>query len=98
MKNPELSTGVLILIIITLVLLSSIILIDGFETEEKVDVLNAVTGEMQSFEVYHEISNIHYSTKKNTKRYDDKLFEYLEHIQEQRDKTFQRGRVFLREK
>jgi len=98
MKNPELSTGVLILIIITLVLLSSIILIDGFETEEKVDVLNAVTGEMQSFEVYHEISNIHYPTKKNTKRYDDKLFEYLEHIQEQRDKTFQRGRVFLREK
>jgi len=98
MKNPELSTGVLILIIITLVLLSSIILIDGFETEEKVDVLNAVTGEMQSFEVYHEISNIYYPTKKNTKRYDDKLFEYLEHIQEQRDKTFQRGRVFLREK
>ena len=98
MKNPELSTGVLILIIITLVLLSSITLINGFETEEKVDVLNAVTGEMQSFEVYHEISNIHYSTKKNTKRYDDKLFEYLEHIQEQRDKTFQRGRVFLREK
>ena len=98
MKNPELSTGVLILIIITLVLLSSITLIDGFETEEKVDVLNAVTGEMQSFEVYHEISNIHYPTKKNTKRYDDKLFEYLEHIQEQRDKTFQRGRVFLREK
>ena len=98
MKNPELSTGVLILIIITLVLLSSITLINGFETEEKVDVLNAVTGEMQSFEVYHEISNIHYPTKKNTKRYDDKLFEYLEHIQEQRDKTFQRGRVFLREK
>ena len=98
MKNPELSTGVLILIIITLVLLSSIILIDGFETEEKVDVLNAVTGEMQSFEVYHEISNIYYPTKKNTKRYDDKLFEYLEHIQEQRDKTFQRSRVFLREK
>ena len=98
MKNPELSTGVLILIIITLVLLSSITLIDGFETEEKVDVLNAVTGEMQSFEVYHEISNIYYPTKKNTKRYDDKLFEYLEHIQEQRDKTFQRGRVFLREK
>ncbi len=98
MKNPELSTGVLILIIITLVLLSSITLINGFETEEKVDVLNAVTGEMQSFEVYHEISNIYYPTKKNTKRYDDKLFEYLEHIQEQRDKTFQRGRVFLREK
>ncbi len=98
MKNPELSTGVLILIIITLVLLSSITLINGFETEEKVDVLNAVAGEMQSFEVYHEISNIHYPTKKNTKRYDDKLFEYLEHIQEQRDKTFQRGRVFLREK
>ena len=98
MKNPELNTSGLILIIITLVLLSSIILIDGFETEEKVDVLNAVTGEMQSFEVYHEISNIYYPTKKNTKRYDDKLFEYLEHIQEQRDKTFQRGRVFLREK
>ncbi|MAH01920.1 MAG: hypothetical protein QF798_02425 [Candidatus Woesearchaeota archaeon] len=98
MKNPELNTSVLILIIITLVLLSSITLINGFETEEKADVLNAVTGEMQSFEVYHEISNIHYPTKKNTKRYDDKLFEYLGHIQEQRDKTFQRGRVFLREK
>ena len=98
MKNPGLNTLVLILIIITLVLLSSLTLIDKFEEKEKVKAVKEITGKMQSFEVYHGTPNVYYPTKKNTKRYDEKLFNYLEHIQEQRDKTFMKGKVFLREK
>jgi hypothetical protein len=98
MKNPGLNTLVLILIVITLVLLSSITLIDEFETEETVDVSNDVSGEMQSFVIYPETSYTHYPTKKNTERYNDKLFNYLEHIQKQRDNTFHKGKVFLKQK
>ena len=98
MKNPELNTLVLILIILTLVLLSSITLIDEFEAEKTVDVSNDAAGEIQSFVIYPETSDAHYPTKKNTKRYNDKLFNYLEHIQKQRGNTFHKGKVFLRQK
>ena len=72
-------------------------MINKFETDD-FDRLNSFVGEMQSFEVFHESSNIYYPTKKNTERYNDKLLDYLDHIQEQRGKTFQKGKVFLREK
>ena len=97
MKDPRLNTLVLILIIFTLVLLSSLTVINEFETVENVDVVNEATGEMQSFEVYHESPNNFDPTKKTTERYDEKLLEYLDHIQESKDNTFQKGKVFLRE-
>ena len=53
---------------------------------------------MQSFEVSPGKTNFYQPTKENTERYDNKLLGYLDHIQEQRDKTFMRGRVFLTEK
>ena len=76
MKNPGLNSLVLILIIVTLVILSSITLINEFE-EEKVEAVKEITGKMHSFEVSSGDFNKHYPTKKNTKRYNDKLFEYL---------------------
>ena len=87
------------LFVIMIVFLTAIILINIFEKEEsKVGGLKDITGVMHSFEVSHEEHNFHYPTKRVSERYDDKYFEYLESMHESRDKTFMKGRVFLREK
>ena len=88
----------MILLVITLVLFTLYFMIDSVEIDLNNDEIIKITGTMQSFEVFHESSNNYYPTKKYTKRYNEKLFDYLEHIQEQRDKTFHKGRVFIREK
>ena len=88
----------MIFLVITLVLFTLYYMIDSVEIDFDNDGINEITGAMQSFEVFHESPNIYYPTKKNTERYDEKLFEYLEHVQEQRDKTFMRGKVFIRQK
>ena len=92
-----LDTLFIILLSITLALFTVYYFVDSVEIEEYFEV-SEVTGAMQSFEVSHHKFYFHHPTKKNTKRYDDKLFDYLEHIQEQRDSTFHKGKVFLKEK
>jgi len=94
-----LNTTFIILLAITLILFTFYYIINSKEIGvNDYDGLIEITGEMQSFEVYHETSNIYYPTKKNTKRYDEKLLEYLDHIRESRDNTFLRGKVFLKER
>ena len=93
-----LNTTFVILLVITLILFTFYYIINSTETKEDFGGLVEVTGAMQSFEVSHDETNFYHPTKKNTKRYDDKLFDYLEHIQGQRDKTFHKGKVFLRQK
>ena len=93
-----LNTTFVILLAITLILFTFQYIINFAETEEDFSVHVKVTGAMQSFEVSHDETNFYHPTKKNTKRYNDKLFDYLEHIQVQRDKTFDKGRVFLIQK
>lgn len=78
----------MILLVFTLVLFTFYFIINSSEIEQNVMVSTGVIGTMEKFEVSHEVSNFYIPTKKNTKRYDDKLFEYLEHIQERRDATF----------
>jgi len=87
-----------ILLVITLILFTFYYIINSVETEEDFGGLVEVTGAMQSFEVSHDKTNFYHPTKKNTKRYDDKLFDYLEHLQKSRDKTFHKGKVFLIQK
>ena len=50
-----------------------------------------ITGTMQNFEVLHETQGLNYiPTKDNTKRYDGKLIDYKDHIQNRRDDSFLR--------
>jgi len=93
-----LNTTFVILAVITLILFTFYNIINFTEVKEEVVEVKEITGSMQSFEVFHESFNNYYPTKKYTKRYNEKLFDYLEHIQEQRDKTFHKGKVFIREK
>lgn len=87
----------IILLAIALVLFTISYIIDSDEIRVNAGELTVVTGEMQSFEAFHESSNNFNPTKKTTERYDEKLLEYLDHIQESKDNTFQKGKVFLRE-
>jgi hypothetical protein len=99
MKTKILDVLFVVLVEIMFILFVAIIMISVFETEEsKVDGLEEITGAMQSYDVYHESLNLQYKNIKTTERYDDKYFGYLEDIQEARDKTFMRGKIFLREK
>ncbi len=99
METKILNVLFVTLLVIMFIFLAAIILINVFEKEEsKVSGLTDITGAMQSFEVSHETLSPQYANVKTSERFDDKYFEYLEHIQESRDKTFMKGRVFLREK
>ena len=81
----------LILIVLIFIVLIAIMIISASEKEENnVGGLKDITGAMQSFEVYHGTVNPDYMHIKTPKRYDDKYFEYLEHIKERRCKTFLR--------
>ena len=99
MRNILLNTIFMIFLAITLVLFTIYKIIDYDETKVNDSYrLVEINGEMQSFEVFHNKVSINHATKKYTERYNEKLFAYLEHIQEQRDKTFMKSRVFLKEK
>lgn len=86
-----------ILLAIALALFTISYIIDSDEIEVNTGEMAVVTGEMQSFEVFHGSPNYE-PTKKTTERYDEKLLEYLDHIQESKDNTFHKGKVFLKEK
>jgi hypothetical protein len=99
MKGKILNILFIALIVIMFVFLVAIILINIFEKEEsEVGGLTDITGAMQSFEVSYETAGLQYISVKTPERFDDKYFDYLEKIQEARDKTFMRGKVFLIEK
>jgi hypothetical protein len=99
MKTKVLNNLFIALIVIMVILLIILVLVNIFEKEEsKAGNLPDITGAMHSFEVSHGESNFCHPTKEVSERYDEKYFEYLEHMQEQRDKTFMKGKVFLREK
>ena len=98
LMGNTLNTTFVILLVITLILFTFYYIINSGETVEEFNGIVEVTGDIQSYEVSHDKINFYHPTKKNTKRYNDKLFDYLEHIQGQRDKTFHKGKVFLKER
>mgnify|MGYP001567975696 CR=1 FL=1 len=99
METKILNILFMVLIVIMFIFLAAIILINVFDKEDgKASGLTDITGAMQSFEVSHKTAGLQYANVKTSERFDDKYFEYLEHIQESRDKTFMKGRVFLVEK
>ena len=99
MRNTVLNKLFIVLLVLTLVLFTVNYIIDSNEIGvNNYYGLVEINGEIQSFEVFHESPNINYPTKKNTERYDEKLLDYLDHIQESRDNTFMKGKVFLKGK
>ena len=78
-------------IILILIFLAATIIIGVFEEEKEFGGLKEITGASQTFEIIHKGQYIpQYVTIRSSERYDDKYFEYLESIQESRDKTFLR--------
>ena len=89
MGDIRLNTAFMALLVITLILFTVYYIIVSLETEEKdYGGLKEITGKVQSFEVSHGETGFDEPTKKGPERYDDKLFAYLEHIQDRRDETF----------
>ena len=91
MGDIRLNTIFVVLLVITLILFTVYYIIFSIETEEK-DYGNfeKITGKVQSFEVSNGETDFYDYNRKNPERYDDKLFDYLEHIQDRRDETFLR--------
>ena len=96
--GATLNTTFVILLVITLILFTFYHIISSAETEEEFGGFKKITGAVQTYEVSHDSTNFYHPTKKNTKRYNDKLFAYLDHIQKSRDGTFHKGKVFLKER
>ena len=91
MENMRLNTAFVVLLVIALILFTVYYTIFSIETEEKdYGGLKEITGKVQSFEVSHGETGFDEPTKKGSERYDDKLFSYIEHIQDRRDETFLR--------
>ena len=93
--------NILLVIIILLIIIFGVALVLFNKCDKeynKWDRSKHFTGKMHSYDVYHKTPHSQYKIIKTSERYDDKYFEYLEHIQESRDKTFMKGRVFLTEK
>ena len=89
MGDIRLNTTFVVLLIITLILFTIYYIASSIETEEKdYGGLKEITGKAQSFEVSHWGTGFDEPTKKGPERYDNKLFDYLEHIQDRRDETF----------
>jgi len=89
MGDIRLNTTFIVLLVITLILFTLYYIIFSIETEEKdYGGLKEITGKVQSFEVSHDETNSYQYNRKNAERYDDKLFAYLERIQDRRDETF----------
>lgn len=89
MGDIRLNTTFVVLLVVTLVLFIVYYIIVSLETEEKdYGGLKEITGKVQSFEVSHDEANSYQYNRKNAERYDDKLFDYLERIQDRRDETF----------
>ena len=89
MGGIRLNTTFIVLLIITLILFTIYYITSSIETEERgYGGLKEITGKAQSFEVFHGESNFYQYYRKNAERYDDKLFDYLEHVQDRRDETF----------
>jgi uncharacterized protein YpmS len=91
MRTTGLNTLFVVLLVVTLILFTAYYVFDSVETQETdYGGLKEITGKAQSFEVTHGESNFYHLTKKNTERYDDKLYGYKVHLKERRDETFLR--------
>jgi|TARA_Y100000031_G_scaffold26962_2_gene29011 hypothetical protein len=91
MENIRLNKAFVMLLVITLILFTIYYIVITIETRAKdYGGLKEITGKVQSFEVSHGGVNFHQYNRKNAEKYDDRLFDYLERIQERRDKTFLR--------
>ena len=99
MRTKILTKTLIFLIIITIILFVALALVSLCEKKETKTFGYGGTGHMERFIAYHgEVSQVYNPCLKTTERYDDKYFEYLENMQEQRDRTFMKGRMFLIER
>ena len=98
MRGVALNTLFIVLLVITLALITVYYILDSAETEQELGGFTKITGNAQSFEILHHDAGSYEPTEKTAERYDDKFFSYLEHIQDSRDKTFMKGKVFFEEK
>ena len=98
MRGVALNTLFIILLTATLVLFTVYYILDSAETEQEFGGFKEITGKVQSFEIFHNATDSYEPTKKTTERYDDKFFSYLESMQDSRDNTFMKGKVFFEEK
>tara|TARA_Y100000310_G_scaffold330124_1_gene401248 strand:- start:216 stop:482 length:267 start_codon:yes stop_codon:yes gene_type:complete len=79
---------VLFTLIVFLVILLFLVL-RFVSSEDEFGGFKEITGNMETFEVSHQEQKYNPKpTKDNTKRYDNKLIDYKDHIEERRDKTF----------
>ena len=91
MKIKLLNILFVAVIVVMVIFFLALILVNMFSEEEReVGALKDITGTVQNFEVYHGTSNPQYVYVRTSEKFDDKYFEYLEHIEERRDKTFLR--------
>lgn len=98
MKGVVLNTLFIILLAATLVLFTVYYILNSAETEQEFGGFKEITGKAQRFEIPGDEIMLSGPAKKTTERYDDKFFEYLEGIQDSRDNTFMKGKVFFEEK
>ncbi|MFH0867887.1 MAG: hypothetical protein V1831_01115 [Candidatus Woesearchaeota archaeon] len=91
METKVLNKLFIAILALMIVLLIVIVMVNILEEEESgVNGLTDITGAMHSFEVYHKTAGLQYANVKTSERFDDNYFEYLESIQEARDKSFLR--------
>jgi hypothetical protein len=93
MKAKTLEMMFVVLVALIFLVLIAIIMIGE---KEKFGGFKEITGTVQSYEVYHGAGNLRFINIRTTERYDDKFFEHLQHLQQRKDETFMRGKVFLR--
>ena len=98
MRKIVFTTLLITLLVLTLVLFTLYYVLDSIESEKKLGGFKEITGTSLVFDIPHAQNYPPFRNFKTTEKYDDKFFAYLESMQDARDKTFMRGKVFLEEK
>jgi hypothetical protein len=96
MEIKNLIPSLIILIAINIILLLFVNTIESIETVE--DSVNSNDRVYKTYEITKAKHFAHNFNIRESERYDDKLFDYLEHIQDSRDKTFHKGKVFIKQR
>ncbi len=97
MRKIVFNTLLIALLILTLILFTLYYVLNSIESKQKIGGFKEITGTSLVFEIPHAQNYHAFRHFKTTEKYDDKFFAYLGSMQNARDKTFMRGRVFLKE-
>lgn len=81
----------LFIILISLIFIVFLILILNEDPIPSANQIMETDGNVQVYEIVpYQVKDPYQTSRISNKRYDDKYFDYLEHIQEQRKRTFHR--------